>query len=206
MFQSNKIDLGVFCEKLSFDSLFSSEFQVFLVGFLCVLKMYHARLFIVEKMGFGMAPKQCGVHSKPLLLLQKTCISYASETLAVYVEMCLHTHALAYVHRPRPTYTGRGPLWSFYFQKQIFAHLKGYIFHFSTSQVNLISYQALSWCWALQFEHHQGTGALVIRGTKCGVYTQHAKHVEDFSTWLEECPSQIKHMCAHDVLSLSHSE
>jgi len=30
------------------------------VGFLCVLKMYYVRLFIVEKIGFGMAPKRYG--------------------------------------------------------------------------------------------------------------------------------------------------
>ena len=35
------------------------------MGFLCVLKMYHVRLFIVEKMGFGTAPIQCEIHSKP---------------------------------------------------------------------------------------------------------------------------------------------
>ena len=133
MFQSNKIDLGVFCEKLPFDSLFSSESQVFPVGILCVLKMYHVRFFIIEKMGFGTAPKQCGIHSKPQPLLQKTCIFHTSETLAVYKRMCLCMHALAHVCRLLPTYMGRGPLWSFYFQKQIFAHLKSYIFHFNTS-------------------------------------------------------------------------
>ena len=57
--------------------------------FLRVLKMYHVRLFIVEKMKFGMAPRRCGVHSKPQPLLHKTCIFYASETLAVYEGMCL---------------------------------------------------------------------------------------------------------------------
>ena len=72
MSQSNKIDLRVFCEKLSFDSLFSSESCIFLVGFLCVLKMYHVRLYIVEKIGFGTAPRQCGIHFKPQPLLQKT--------------------------------------------------------------------------------------------------------------------------------------
>ena len=60
------------------------------MGFLCVLKMYHVRLFIVEKMGFGMAPKRCGIHSKPQSLLQKTCLFYASKTLAAYTGMCLH--------------------------------------------------------------------------------------------------------------------
>ena len=50
------------------------------------LKMYHVRLFIVEKMGFGTTPRQCKIHSKPQPLLQKTCISYAFETLAVTQE------------------------------------------------------------------------------------------------------------------------
>ena len=55
MSQSNKNDLRVFWEELPFDSLFSNESLVFSVGFQCVLKMYHVRLFIVEKMGFGIA-------------------------------------------------------------------------------------------------------------------------------------------------------
>ena len=42
-------------------------------------------------------------------------------------------------------------------------HLKSDIFHFITPQVNLIFDWALNWPW--------GTGALVIRGTKCNVYT-----------------------------------
>jgi len=56
-----------------------------------------------------MDPKRCGIHSEPQSLLQKTCISYASETLDAYAGMCLHTHALAHVRRPRPTYVGRDP-------------------------------------------------------------------------------------------------
>ena len=71
----------------------------FLVGFLCVMKMYHVRLFIVEKMGFGMAPKQCEIYSKPQPLLKKSFLSYTSKTQAVYAGMCLHTRALARVHR-----------------------------------------------------------------------------------------------------------
>ena len=27
---------------------------------------------------------------------------------------------------------------------------------------------------------------------------QHAKYVEDYVAWLEECPSLIEHACAHD--------
>ena len=29
---------------------------------------------------------------------------------------------------------------------------------------------ALNQPWALEFQHHWGTGARVVRGTKCGVY------------------------------------
>ena len=117
-----------------------------------------------------MTPIRCGISSKLQPLLQKTCISYASETLAACAGMCLCMHALARVCRPRPIYAGRGPLWSINFQRQIPAHLKSYIFHFNTSQVNLISNWALNWPWALEFEHHWGIGAQVVWGTKCGVY------------------------------------
>ena len=74
-------------------------------------------------MGFGMAPRQCGICSKPQPLLQKTCLFYASETLA-YIRMCLRTHALACVHRPQLTYVGQGPLWSFNFSKIDFCSFK----------------------------------------------------------------------------------
>ena len=50
-----------------------------------------------------------------------------------------------------------------------FAHLKGSIFHFNTPQVNLISDWTLNWPWALEFEYNWGTGAQVVRGTKCSV-------------------------------------
>ena len=51
-------------------------------------------------MGFGTTPKQCGIHSKSQSLFQKSCLSYASETLATYARMCLCMHALlAYTSR-----------------------------------------------------------------------------------------------------------
>ena len=52
-------------KKLSFDSLFSIESCIFPMGFLSPLKMYHVRLYIVEKMGFETTPRRCGIHSKP---------------------------------------------------------------------------------------------------------------------------------------------
>ena len=83
------------------------------MGFLCILKMYHVRLYIVEKMGFGTTPRRCGIHSKPQPLLQKTRLFHASETLAMYAKMCFCTHALVHVRKLLPTYMGRWPLWSF---------------------------------------------------------------------------------------------
>ena len=83
------------------------------MGFLCVLKMYHVRLFIVEKIGFRTAPKRCEIHSKPQPLLKKTCIFHTFETLVVYVGMCLCTHTLTHIRRLLPTYVGRWPLWYF---------------------------------------------------------------------------------------------
>ena len=35
---------------------------------------------------------------------------------------------------------------------------------------------------------------------------QHAKNVENMFVWLEDCPSQVAHACAHDVLALQRSE
>ena len=55
------------------------------MGFLYVLKMYHVKLFILEKMGFGMAPRRCEIHSKLQPLLYKTRLSYAFETLAACI-------------------------------------------------------------------------------------------------------------------------
>ena len=55
--------------------------------------MYHVKLFIIEKIGFGMTPKRCGIHFKPQPLLQKTCMSYSSETLVAYTGMCLRMQA-----------------------------------------------------------------------------------------------------------------
>ena len=46
-----KKDLRVFCEKLPFDSLFSSESYVFPSNFLCVLKMYHVKVLYGGKNG-----------------------------------------------------------------------------------------------------------------------------------------------------------
>ena len=103
------------------------------MGFLCVLKKYHVRLYIVEKMEFGMAHRQCGIRSKPYLLLQKTYISYAFETLAIYVGTCLCTNALTHVRKPRPTHVGQGLLWSILFPKiDFFFLIKKVIFSILT--------------------------------------------------------------------------
>ena len=88
-------------------------------------------------MGFGMAPRRCGIHSKPQPLLQKTCIFHASETLAAYAGICLRTQVVTLVRGPRATLV-------IYFHKYIFVNLKSDIFHFNSPQVNLIDW-TLNW-------------------------------------------------------------
>ena len=82
-------------------------------------------------MGFGMAPTQCGIHSKPQSLLQKTCIFHTFETLATYAGLCLRMPALAHIW-------AEGHL-GLLFPKIDFCSFKSYIFHFNTPQINLIS-------------------------------------------------------------------
>ena len=86
-------------------------------GISLCLKIYHVRLYILKKMGFGMVPKWYEIHSKSKPLLQKTYIFYVSKTLVAYAGVFLFMHALAHVHRMLPMYVGRGPLWSFNFEK-----------------------------------------------------------------------------------------
>ena len=96
----------------------------------------------------------------------------------MFLKPQLHTPECAYICMLWPTYAGcYSRLWA----EGLFGHLfpkiyfflfkKLYFFHFNTPQVNLISDQALNQPWALEFRHHWGTKARVVKGTKCGVYT-----------------------------------
>ena len=157
--------------ELLFDLLFSSESQVFPVEFLCVLKMYHVRLFIVEKMGLEWLLDDVGFIQN----LSRYCRKLVFYML---LKPQLRMQKCAYIRMLWPTYVGCCPCtWAeghfgHFISKNrfFFSHLKGYIFHFNTSQVNLISDQALNWPQALEFGHHCGKGARVIRGTKYNVY------------------------------------
>ena len=51
-----------------FDLLFLVNL-VFSLRIFSVLEIYHVRLYIVEKWGFGMAFKQCGIHYRPSVYL-----------------------------------------------------------------------------------------------------------------------------------------
>ena len=42
-----------------------------------------------------------------------------------------------------------------------------------------------------------------FRAIEVSHVAQHALHVVDYFTWLEECPSFIEHVCAHDVIQFS---
>ena len=66
--------------------------------------------------------------------------------------------------------TYRRFLWPLLSKNKFYLLIKIYIFHFNISQVNLTSDWALNRPWVLEFKHHWGMKALVVRGTKCGVY------------------------------------
>ena len=68
---------------------------------MCFENVLCKALYGGKKWGFEVASRRCGIRSKPQPLLRKTCLSYASETLAAYVGMCMLMQALAYVHKPK---------------------------------------------------------------------------------------------------------
>ena len=95
-----------------------------------------------------------------LYLWNPSCIH---KRVPVYACFGPHTQANAHVRRPRANLV-------ILFPKIYFCSFKRLCFHFNTPQVNLISDWALNWPWALEFEHHWGMRARVVKGTKCGVY------------------------------------
>jgi len=54
----------------------------------------------LKKWGFKRLPDDVGFVPNLSQLLQKTYLSYASETLATYVRIFLHMHALACIRKP----------------------------------------------------------------------------------------------------------
>ena len=97
---------------------------------MCFEKLPCKALYSGKKKGLEQLPNDVGFIPNLSHYCKKTCLSYASETLAAYTGMCLHTQDLAHVCKPLPTYVGRGPLWSFYFQKIDFCSFKMLYFPF----------------------------------------------------------------------------
>ena len=87
-------------------------------------------------MGFGTAPRQCEIHSKPQSLLQKTCFSHTFETQVVYkpAYACFGpcTQAAAHIRGKRATLV-------ILFSKIDFCSFKSLCFYLNIPQVNLIS-------------------------------------------------------------------
>ena len=144
MSQSNKIDLRVFCEKLSFDSLFSSESCIFPMGFLCVLKMYHVRLYIMEKnrVWNGSQTMWDSFQTSVIIVenLHFSCFwnpSCVCRSVPMYTYFGSCTQTATHVCGPRAILV-------ILFPKIDFCSFKSYIFHFNTPQVNLISDWALN--------------------------------------------------------------
>ena len=79
------------------------------------------------------------------------------------VECCCVMHVLAYVARPRATLAILFSKIDFFLFKRLY---------FYSSQFNiLLGFKLALLPLDLEFKHHWGTGARVIRSTKCGVYT-----------------------------------
>ena len=100
------------------------------MGFLCVLKMYHVKLYIMGKNRVWNGSQIMWDSFQTLANIAENFLSYASKTLTVYAGMCLRMHALACVHRPRPTYVGRGPFGHFISKNGFFFSFKRLYFPF----------------------------------------------------------------------------
>ena len=81
--------------------------------------MYHVRLYIVETNGVWNGSQTMWDSFQTLDIIAENLHFHASETLVAYADVCLCTHALAYIRRLLPMYVSRGPLW-YFISKNIF--------------------------------------------------------------------------------------
>ena len=139
-----KLTWGCFVKKLPLDSLFSSESCIFPVGFLYVLKMYHVRLYIVEKnrVWNGSQTTWDSFQTSTIIVenLHFSCFwnpSCVLRSVPAYIYFGLCTQTAAHVR-------GLRAILVILFPKIDFCSFKSYIFHFNTPQVNLISDWALN--------------------------------------------------------------
>ena len=133
----------MFCEKILFDSLFSSESYVFYHWKSSSLKNYLLWLYIVEKQDSGVAFNLYGIRFKPSLNVEN--LSYiVSRTLAcacihMYEYACMKhayaklEHACAYMCMRTHVL---GFPWSHFFKNSLFNQKISYIFHKYFLQVN----------------------------------------------------------------------
>ena len=108
--------------------------------------------------------------------MQKTCLCFQNLSMrmhaSIYVRMieacacrsaacmciCVYVYAC-----PRVSL-------AFLFQKQVIQFIKKLYFFETPLASQFQSDKVLNQYQALEFQHHQGTGSQVVRGTKCGVY------------------------------------
>ena len=124
---------------------------------LFLLKIYHIRLFIVRKKGFGTISRQCGICSKPQHKCKKLILyslleitmhaqdgpTYACRKLCVQADSCVRIARFSF---------------GLIFQILIYLLIKSYIFHFNTSQINLTSNWVLNQPWVLKFNINRERG------------------------------------------------
>ena len=111
----------------------------------CVLKMYHVRLFIVEKNGVWNDSQTMwdlfqtsAIIAKNLYFLCFWNPSCVRRNVPAYTCFSLRTQAMTHVHRLRATLV-------ILFPKIDFCSFKRLYFPFNTPQVNLISDWVLNW-------------------------------------------------------------
>ena len=80
------------------------------MGFLCLFEKIPCKAFFSGKNGVWNGSQTMWDSFQTSAIITKNLPFYVSETLAAYVEVCLRTHALAYVCRLLPMYMGQGPL------------------------------------------------------------------------------------------------
>ena len=134
----------MFCEKTPFKFTRNSEYCIFPVGFMCVLKMYLVRLYIVgkNKVWNGSQTMWDSFQTSAIIVenLPFSCFwnpSCVRRSVPAYAYFGPCTQTAAHVRGPRATLV-------ILFPKIDFCSFKSYIFHFNTPQVKLISDWALN--------------------------------------------------------------
>ena len=164
-------------KKSLFDSLFSSESYVFYHQNPSSLNKYLLWLYIVEKQGFGAAPRSIWDLFQVEFKCRKLVFhSFQNPSMRTHACICVCMHearvrrARACMHIRMYAYTPPRVFVTFLFPKQFISSKNKLYFPQTHSLSQFSSDWALNRLWTLKFKHHWGTGPQVIRSIECGIY------------------------------------